>query len=194
LALAGFSRRSRTASNGVRAGLAGFAGMLLETVLLLAYQARSGALYGHLGLLLLAFMLGLAAGAGLVDRRRRRAGSDGSQLNELIAALAVSALGALVAIQATTGLGGRLDTTAALAFGAGAVTAAVFASLGSRGPLYSADLAGGAAGSLLAGMVFVPTLGLSATAWLAAATGLAGAVLLVVPILRSRHRSDTSRA
>ena len=45
------------------AGLAGFAGMVLETVALLEYQAQSGALFEHLGVLVAAFMGGLAAGA-----------------------------------------------------------------------------------------------------------------------------------
>ena len=47
--------------------------MLLETVLLLAYQARSGALYERLGVLLTAFMAGLAVGArsARIDSSRR---------------------------------------------------------------------------------------------------------------------------
>ena len=73
--------------------------MLLETVLLLAYQSQSGALYEHLGLLLLAFMLGLAAGAALVSRML--AGGRASQAPRRIARvinLSLAVLGGLVAV------------------------------------------------------------------------------------------------
>jgi predicted membrane-bound spermidine synthase len=46
------------------------------------------------------------------------------------------------------------------------------------GPVYAADLLGGCAGSLLAGLVAIPMLGLPATAALAAALALL-ALLLV---------------
>ena len=46
----------------------GFAGMVLESVLILNYQTASGALFQDLGVLLTMFMAGLATGALAVDR------------------------------------------------------------------------------------------------------------------------------
>ncbi len=41
---------------------AGFMGMVLETILILYYQVKHGVLYQDIGLLLMSFMAGLAAG------------------------------------------------------------------------------------------------------------------------------------
>ncbi|MGD8869509.1 MAG: hypothetical protein PVI01_17965, partial [Gemmatimonadales bacterium] len=62
------ARRSVGGKRLVLVGLAGFAGMVLETVVILHYQARSGVLFQNLGVLLMAFMAGLAVGA--YDLRR----------------------------------------------------------------------------------------------------------------------------
>jgi spermidine synthase len=56
---------------------AGVAQMLLEMVLLFAYQALHGSLYGQVGLLVSAFMGGLAAGGAAGNRLL--AGSDGKR-------------------------------------------------------------------------------------------------------------------
>ncbi len=156
--------------------------MLLETVLLLSYQARSGALYERLGLLLVAFMLGLAAGAAGVNRLLARAGPA-----RIAAALNLSliVLGGVAVAIAATGAAAGLWSTAALLFAAGALTAGIFAcaagQAGARGHaigrLYASDLAGGAAGSLLAAMVLIPSAGLATTASLVCATGVAGLIL-----------------
>ena len=53
---------------GIFMALAAFIGMVLETLLLLLYQTQKGALYRDLGLLLMSFMFGLAAGAGTFGR------------------------------------------------------------------------------------------------------------------------------
>ncbi|MFZ5984574.1 MAG: spermidine synthase, partial [Acidobacteriota bacterium] len=55
--------RNRPLRGAVVAFGAGFAGMVLQSAFLLFYQAGRGALYGHMGVLLAAFMVGLAAGA-----------------------------------------------------------------------------------------------------------------------------------
>ena len=44
-------------------GIAGFAGMVLETILILHYQTKNGILFQDIGILLTGFMAGLAAGA-----------------------------------------------------------------------------------------------------------------------------------
>jgi hypothetical protein len=89
-------------------GSAGFAGMLLEGALLLAYQARRGALFQDLGLLLTCFMGGLCLGAWGMGCEWRRKGSG------LAIALCTSSLGAGCAWAVQTG-GGGPDGTGLLA-------------------------------------------------------------------------------
>ncbi len=45
------------------AALAGFMGMILETMLILHYQVKSGVLFQNIGILLMVFMAGLTAGS-----------------------------------------------------------------------------------------------------------------------------------
>jgi hypothetical protein len=80
-----------------------------------------------------------------------------------------------------------LALTGVLLFGVGVTVAGVFACAavsgavgGSAAPgrLYGADLAGGALGSLIAGLVLVPMAGLAPTAWLV--VGLSAIALLLV--------------
>jgi len=73
LLLTGWFVRHRMSSRRVLlAFTAGLTGMISETVLVLAYQAGSGVLYRDLGLLLMLFMFGLAAGSLVVDHWNRR--------------------------------------------------------------------------------------------------------------------------
>jgi spermidine synthase len=169
-------RRKRGVRAALLAGVAGFSGMVLETVLLLAYQARSGALYERLGILLTAFMAGLAVGAwsaGLLLSRARRARSVRLVTAALLAASA--ALGVLTVALLSTGAAMGLVLTGVLLFGVGATVAGVFACAAAAtgadgsaasGRLYGADLAGGALGSLIAGLALVPVAGLVPTTWL----------------------------
>jgi len=168
--------------------VAGFSGMLLETVLLLAYQARSGALFERLGILLMAFMTGLAVGAWGIGRllaRRHRPGTVRRVTAALLAASATLGVLTVGLVAAGTALG--LVQTSVVLFGVGAVVAGVFACAAALstaeegagiGRLYGADLAGGALGSLVAGLALVPMAGLVPTAWLV--VGLSVIALLLV--------------
>ena len=162
--------------------------MVLETVLLLAYQARSGALYERLGVLLTAFMAGLAVGAWSLGRLlsgpRRERWVRMATAGLLAASAAFSAL--TVALLAT-GVAMGLVLTGVLLFSVGVAVAGVFACAAAStadagraapGRLYGADLAGGALGSLLAGLVLVPMAGLAPTTWLVVALSVL-ALLLV---------------
>jgi spermidine synthase len=180
-------RRRPPASRLLIAALAGGAGMTIESALLIHYQIRSGVLAEDLGVLLMAFMAGLAAGAPALTALRR-----GSQVPARFFGHAIAA--AFVAVGLGTGallraglLGGRLTTALALAV-TGLLVAAAFAyaarggggrgdashgdaarSAGPRaglrvGPLYAADLAGGCVGAVLAGLALIPAAGLDATA------------------------------
>jgi spermidine synthase len=154
---------------------AGFGGAVLESVLLLAYQAKEGVLYQDIGFLLMAFMGGLALGAwilneairwtGLRQRNTRRWGGG------LLAAWALFGLAVLGSV-GSDGFSG-IAATAILLLAAGFLVAGIlaFASLYNVrdqkqviGPLYAADLLGGCLGSLLGSLLLIPMLGLDGTA------------------------------
>lgn len=190
------------------AGVAGLVGMMLESVWILGYQIRSGILYQDIGLLLTAFMLGLAAGAAGVrrlsdgrtggraathDPARPGAGAiehDAPRLAPRWGALwmtGLALLSAVTALQLAAGhVAGLVGTVTALGL-AGALVAAVFAhasmrrierGAAARSGLYAADLAGGALGAVAGGLLVVPFCGLDVAAWMMAA--LATAALLLV--------------
>ena len=158
--------------------MAGFAGMLLESVLLLHYQTRSGVLYQDLGLLLMAFMAGLALGAWGFARTDGRGGR--------LVPVVLAALAGATALLVHLGTGGGLAVVAMLLAATGALVAAAFAwavrgcaaATGEvTGPVYAADVAGGCLASLIAGLLVIPMLGLPAAAVLAAAAALVALVV-----------------
>jgi spermidine synthase len=157
--------------------VAGLAGMMLETVLLLHYQLKQGVLFEHLGALLTAFMGGLAAGA--IAARQLRLAQPGLRGHwrisrwwgvSLVSALAALSILTMALIDA--GASGGLAGAAVLLAAAGFVVAALFAYASLRdtaeqqplvSPLYAADLAGGCVGSVLASLVLMPLAGLAVT-------------------------------
>jgi spermidine synthase len=187
---AGFAiaRRLRRTRAVLLASVAGLSGMLLETVLLLSYQARSGALFERVGVLLTAFMAGLAAGAWAVGRlmsRRRRPGTARAATAALLAASA--AVGGLTGALVVANVGMGLMLASLLLFAAGSLVAGIFACAGAMaasdagdaaGRLYGADLVGGAAGSLVAGLVLVPFAGLVPTTWVVVGLNLIALILV----------------
>jgi spermidine synthase len=175
-------RRHLLVRRGILAAVAGFCGMVLQTVVILNYQTGSGVLYQDLGLLLTLFMAGLALGAAGLDRLARKglAPATGAVLLGLFVALAVG-----VASLVNGGLAQGLVATALLQVACGFLVAALFAfaSLHRQpdqrlvvSPLYAADLLGGCCGSLIASLFLVPVLGLGAAA-------LAVAGLLVLSLV-----------
>lgn len=173
------ARRRGMARRGVLAGLAGGAGMLLECALLLGYQTRSGVLYRDLGVLMTAFMAGLFLGAAVLDR----VGTSRLPRIPTVAGFVALALGSAAWLHA--GSPGGLAATSLLLLAAGFVVAALVAHAALHGgpdqarvvaPVYAADVLGGCAGSLLAGLVLIPFAGLPGTA-VAAAVVIAAALL-----------------
>jgi spermidine synthase len=169
--------------------VAGFAGMVLETVLILQYQTRHGVLYRDLGILITAFMLGLTAGAlTLATAARGKSRYRGISRKWgfcLIAGFML--LAALVALQSRLALLTGLAETAALLAAAGCLVAGIFAYASIHGapeqekvisPLYAADLFGGCVGSIAASLVMVPLLGMDVTAM-----GVAGLSLLALMLI-----------
>ncbi len=159
----GARRRPGTRATAL-AFLPGLAGMLLETVILLDYQAKSGALFEQIGVLMTAFMGGLALGAWWFGRGLKRGGPP-----LLRASAALAGLGALAAAIVAGGLRLGLTGTCLVLVATGASAAALFAGatavLGrpdevAGGRLYAADLAGGCAASVLASLAIIPVAGL----------------------------------
>lgn len=182
--------RSATLKRVALAAVAGFWGMVLEGAVMLGFQARNGALYFDMGLLFAAFMGGLASGSMVFDALFSDVGKLGRfRGTGRFAAIGLSAMVALlVAELLRSGSEWGLVAAFAVLFIVGFLVGALFASasLGySQGqtsavsPLYAADLAGGAAGSVGGALFLLPVLGLPASSLIAAALSVAALVLLL---------------
>jgi len=176
-------RRAPRAGRLALVAAAAFAGMLVETTVLLHYQLKWGVVYERLGLLLTAFMGGLALGTWAAVRATAAAGRPGRA--RAVGALAVVTLAAASAastLAAALSLDTGLTAAASLLVAAGGSVGAVFAAATRAapvddrraiGPFYAADLAGGCAGALVGGLLLVPAAGVDVTAGLAALVALA---------------------
>ena len=170
-ALGLFSRRGRGAA-GFAAGVAGAAGMSLEIVLLLAFQAMAGHLYHALGGMLAGFMGGMAAGAvlggRLVGRRSALAVALGST-----AAIAMLVPAILAVARAVPFLGAPLVFAGIVL--AGASTGAVYplaveaaSHQQAAAHIYAWDLIGAAGAALVVVLLAIPLLGFFPVAALSA--------------------------
>jgi spermidine synthase len=201
LALRAFAARPPPRKAALHAVAAtGAAGMAVSFLLLLSFQTREGALYGALGGLTAAFMLGLAAGAAAA---RHRVGARGPAVRPSLLAALLAAGGVFSAIAvALPALAGLSTVSPFAAFGghagllllAGGATGALFPvatgvllaegnDAGTSAALFEgADHLGAALAALLAGVALVPALGMSATGL------LAGAIVLLAAVEASRAR------
>lgn len=148
---------------------AGFLGAVFEAVLILNYQATEGALYQDIGLLLMAFMAGLAAGAWIVRGLIGKKGQRGTHWWGVCLLIGFALVGAAVNWSLDGATTGGLVTTGVLLGATGFLVAAIIAYAGLFGvssqgqvvgPLYAADLLGGCLGSLLGSLLLIPVLGL----------------------------------
>jgi spermidine synthase len=183
-ALVWFSSRSAGRRRAAYVGVVALVGMLLESVVLMHYQVTQGVVFQDVGLLLAAFMAGLAAGTWVAGRS---AGSNGPSRRGgrvvvgLLGAVAAG-LTSFLAIDATPTLAGAslmLVAVGALV-GGGFAWASLCAGAGQRAaiaPLYAADLVGGAAGAVVGGLILIPVLGLTPTAAIAGGLALVALVL-----------------
>ncbi|MDP8208868.1 MAG: hypothetical protein P9L92_19550 [Candidatus Electryonea clarkiae] len=160
-------RRFKSIRLAVLVGFAGFAGMVLETVLVMFYQVKNGVLYQDLGILLMLFMGGLAVGAISVDRLIK--------LNKFQLRIAGGILGLLIMqciyiiIRFRSGGCGTLFEIGCMLLLSGVITSGLFAfstKVHPRkqneiiSPLYAADLLGGCLGSLICSLILLPIFGL----------------------------------
>ena len=171
---------------------AGFAASALELILLLTYQIYYGSLYQQLGLVVTAFMSGLAVGAaaalhlGGPARPVQWLAALGFGLAALAAILPflLAPLGRLDAVLGTE-LAGQ-SAILLLTFALAALVGAQFPLAGAAGPpaagrraghLFSADLLGAALGALLVSAWLVPIFGVTAVCLLTAGLNAGAAAL-----------------
>ena len=154
--------------------VAGFLGMVLETILILYYQVKYGVLYQDIGLLLMSFMAGLALGATIIGMLMAKFANWQRLIRWYGVALLVGFcfLCVLAATRIAVSASSGLFQTSALLAAAGFVVAGIFAYASTYkiedqrsviSPLYAADLLGGSLGSLLGSLILIPVLGLDVT-------------------------------
>ncbi len=172
------------ASGIVLAFASGFIGMTLETVILIHYQVKYGILFGRIGLLLTAYMIGLSAGAWVISKYEDRLGNRiiSYGLPVTLALLCVSLAFALTHDQHFPAFSWYLAQGIA-----GFLSGGLFSLAGRKkhdkpittiSPLYASDLLGGLLGATIITVLIIPLLGLS---W---PTFLAGIISLSLILLR----------
>jgi spermidine synthase len=173
------------------AGLAGFSGMVMESAMMLQYQTQSGALYQNMGILFMAFMLGMSAGAvvtlNLMKRLRGRSLSRPvDALLFLLPAVVCMGWAGMQRWSATRNLILMAALLAAAGFGVSVIFTRYAHSSGHSRPLYAADVAGGGIGALVCGVLLIPLLGLSRSVFLLAGMSIAACIGVA---LSRRHNS-----
>jgi spermidine synthase len=156
--------------------IAGFTGMVLETMSILYYQSVSGVLFQNIGLLLTAFMAGLSLGATFINKLYHRQISKTIFRNTgmgliLLLGLLYFSFEFAVNENLLAGLAG----TSVMLFCTGFLVSGIFAFASffnvkaqqdTISSLYSADLIGGCVGSLSASLILIPILGMFTTGYL----------------------------
>jgi spermidine synthase len=182
----------------VAIGATGFVGMAADLVIVLSFQSLYGLVYHWIGLLLTAFMAGVAGGGFLSNRRASGPRRDTRAFIGLEAALVLFwALlpVALYGLQAGFNQPGVFGLSQVVLFvlnaAAGFLVGAQFpvanrlwlrgreTARGTAGALYASDLVGAFVGSVLVSVLLVPVLGIVATCLLAALVKLCTLLLCV---------------
>jgi hypothetical protein len=184
------ARRNPLMKRNLLAFIAGFSGMVFETVVMLHYQAKQGVLFQNIGLLFTVFMGGLATGAVWMRRvlnKRRPVGTGRTQFFGAGLFLLFSGLNLVVVLAIKQDLISGFVGIGAVLFSAAMLSAGVFsyASLLGRenqqhivSPLYASDLAGGCIGAVVGSLFLVPFFGMQVTAGFLALVCLAGVILV----------------
>ena len=168
---------------------AGFLGMIFETLLILQYQVKSGVLYQDIGLLLTAFMAGMAAGAPVMVRVAGPVVA-GVRPRPALGRMTVAGfvlLGFFLFFGVRAGALGSLLSVGLLLFLSGFLVSALFAyagldytadQQGAAPRLLASDLLGGCIGSAVASLAAIPFLGMDQTALVAAMVAAAVGLLI----------------
>jgi spermidine synthase len=183
-------RYSRRLRRVLLVAVAGFIGIVLETMMILYYQAKNGVLFQNIGVLLMAFMSGLAAGSIIIKKAAlyqiKKYGTVRPKLGlGLLTGFGILNLLFWFLLKESAASG--IFTIAFLLFCAGFLVSGVFAYTSLAGiedqkivvsPLYAADLFGGCVGSLLGSLILIPLFGMGPSAIMMAV--LASVALLLV--------------
>jgi len=160
-----------------------FSGMVLEIILILHFQTQNGILFQDIGILLTAYMAGLALGAATLAKINQPI----AKLHGIILLAGFAILSGSVGWRIESGGGSGFIEISFLLAVSGFLSAGIFAYASLRlnsdqnkaiASLYTADLIGGCLGSILTSLILVPFLGLSTTAFLM--TGFAMVSLLLI--------------
>jgi spermidine synthase len=164
----------------------GLGSMALEILVLVLYQIRLGSLYQQLGMLVAAYMAGMAAGSAAGSRWAGRSRGGPGLLAAWQGGLAVLAAGLALGLPGSGNPGAPGSDfwvrgaysliLGAAGFGGGgifALSAAYWHELqpaapGLGGRLYAADLLGATLGTLLISLVVLPVWGIVPALWLVA--------------------------
>ncbi|MCX7856075.1 MAG: hypothetical protein N2556_08945, partial [Anaerolineae bacterium] len=180
----GLARLRRRWAVPIAVGGAGLAGMMLEVVILLAFQVRHGSLYAQVSLIVAAYMVGMVLGSRWGASRQWASPTARRALLALMGALALgSAVLPLLLQRPLPAFVFPLLTLFVGGWGGAVFPLALEAERGDVGRaasrLYGADLAGGCLGALLGGTVFIPLLGIPQTCGVVALVGLAGCLAVI---------------
>lgn len=175
----------------------GFVGVSLEMLLLLAFQTLAGALYAMTGIVIAAFMAGLAAGSYVAGRFFARAGIlafAGIQFGVgmvcmLLPLLFASLRATTISTENMQGVFFLLAFLLAVLFGmefaiASSVKKGAVASTASE--LYGLDMAGSALGALIVSVYAIPIMGVADVAKVLAWASVGGAAVCVASTLGKR--------
>jgi spermidine synthase len=178
-------RRSKIFSRRVvLVGVAGFAGMVIETILILYYQIQNGILYQDLGILLMAFMVGLTIGAILLHKLALfiSKNSVNYRWTGVILIFGFGLLSVFCFWWISNGHFLDLLASSLLLMLNGFFVAGIFSYSSLYNienqrkvisPLYSADLIGGCLGSLVSTLFLIPFIGMTYTSlYIAALIGI----------------------
>ena len=195
LALLGLARWRPKLASAFVVGVAGFAGMVMNLVLLLGFQAQHGTLYQAVGVMTAAFMgghtLGVWIGGRLAGQAKRAlllillAGAMGSGVLAWLLTLSLP-LPLFVLLALLTGSvagavhpGALRPLVAPAASGASQEQEPAADPVRAARRLYTADLLGGCLGALTGGVVFVPLLGVPQSCIAVALALLMGALAII---------------
>ncbi|MFZ5450033.1 MAG: fused MFS/spermidine synthase [Thermodesulfobacteriota bacterium] len=177
----------------------GLGTMALEILVLILYQIRLGSLYQELGVLVAAFMAGMAAGSALGSRWSARYEPGPRLLAGLQGGLAVLAAGLALWLQwggspvastwgfwTQSGYGLILFAAGLGGGGVFAVSATLWAAIapdvcGQGGKLYAADLLGATLGTLGVSLLVLPVWGIVPTLCLVAFLHAGAGVMALLP-------------
>ena len=185
VALAAYAIRLRAVTAAIFT--TGLAGSALQVVVLVGFQIVHGTVYDKVGLIVTAFMAGLAGGAFLANRLLGRWGRrDLAKIEFALAAcaalvpVALVALGRLAEAGAETLssgvafplLAGALGVLVGMAFPV-AARADFRGAARTASRLYTADYVGACVGALLVGALLIPLVGIAGVCWIVAGLSVA---------------------